>query len=144
MNKQSDANPAFRANLAHGSSPGRSRSRSHRSNQASRNRSVPSSGRAALEFSAADLLPFVNALGRGWKGLLLGVVGMAMAGLLCSLSFLRTSYTASAQLLRQTSTHVMEVLGAGELEPNPSASFLRAPELMQRAAAQARPPLSAE
>lgn len=144
MNKQSDANPAFRANLAHGRSPGRSRSRSYPSDQARGNRSVPSSGRGALEFGAADLLPFVTALGRGWKGLLLGVVGMAMAGLLCSLSFLKTSYTASAQLLRQTSTHVMEVLGDRELEPNTYASLLRAPELMQRVAAQARPPLSAE
>lgn len=39
---------------------------------------------------------------------------------------------------------MVEVLGDRELEPNTYASLLRAPELLQRVAAQARPPLPAE
>jgi protein involved in polysaccharide export with SLBB domain/capsular polysaccharide biosynthesis protein len=140
MKNQSDGNPAFRSHLANGGS----RSPSRATDRASGNGSVPSEQKGAPQFGAADLLPFVNALGRHWIWLLLGGVAMAIAGLLCGLFFWKNNYTASAQLLRQTSTRVMEVLGDRELEPNTYASLLRAPELLQRVAAQARPPLPAE
>jgi protein involved in polysaccharide export with SLBB domain/capsular polysaccharide biosynthesis protein len=106
---------------------------------------VPASARQeAPQFGAADLLPFVDALGRRWQWLLVGGVAMATVGLFSGLFLWKNSYTASAQLIRQASAHVMEVLGDRELEPNTYASLLRAPELMRRVAAQARPPLPAE
>lgn len=98
----------------------------------------------APQFGAADLLPFVEALGRRWGWLLLGGVVMALAGLSVGLWHWKDSYTASAQLLRQASAHVSEVLGDREMEPNTYASLLRAPELLQRVAAQASPPLPPE
>lgn len=69
---------------------------------------------------------------------------MAMAGLVGGLLLWKNSYTASAQLLRQASVRVTEVLGERELDPNTYASLLRAPELLQRVAAQASPPLPPE
>ncbi len=69
---------------------------------------------------------------------------MAMVGLFCGLWLWKDSYTASAQLLRQASSHVMEVLGDRELDPNTYASLLRAPELLQRVASNARPPVPPE
>lgn len=95
-------------------------------------------------FSAADLLPFVNALGRRWKWLFIGGVAMAMVGLASGLFLFKNSYTASAQLLRQASAQVTVVLGDRELDPNTYASLLRAPELLQRVANQARPPVPPE
>ena len=135
MNNESNANDESASRFANGRSPGR----------AIGNGLVPASAsKEAPQFSAADLLPFVNALGRRWKWLFVGAGGMAMVGLLCGLLLWKNSYTASAQLLRQASAHVMEVLGDRELDPNTYASLLRAPELLQRVAAQARPPLPAE
>ena len=98
----------------------------------------------APPFSAADLLPFVNALVRRRKWLLLGGLAMAMFGLLCGVLLWKNSYTASARLLRQASSHVLEVLGDRELDPKTYASLLRAPELLQRVAAQASPPVPPE
>lgn len=118
-----------------GASPGR----------ASGNGAGPASApKEAPPFSAADLLPFVNALGRRWKWLLIGGVAMALVGLASGLFLFKNSYTASAQLLRQASAQVTEVLGDRELDPNTYAGLLRAPELLQRVAAQARPPVPPE
>ncbi len=76
--------------------------------------------------------------------LLLGGVTMALVGAFCGVSLLKNHYTASTQLLRQSSAHVLQVLGERELDPNTYASLLRAPDLMQRVAAQAAPPIPTE
>ncbi len=135
MNDESKANGESPSQSANGRSPGR----------AIGNGQVPASAENETpQFSTADLLPFANALGRRWQWLLLGGVAMAGIGLVCGLLLWKDSYTASAQLLRQGSAHVMEVLGDRELDPNTYASLLRAPELLQRVAAQSTPPLPPE
>ena len=98
----------------------------------------------APKFGPADLLPFLNALRRRWLWLVMGGVALALVGLVGGSLFWKNSYTASAQLLRQTSAHVLAVLGERELDPNTYASLLRAPELLERVAAQASPPLLPE
>ena len=136
MNDESNAN---------GRSPGGARSKPRGTDQAIGNGHVPvSAPKEAPQFGAADFLPFVDALGRHWQWLLIGGLAMAMVGLVCSLLLWKNSYTASAQLLRQASAHAMDVLGERELEPDTYASLLRAPEILQRVAAQASPPLPAE
>ena len=135
MNDETNVNGESPDLSASGRSPGRAIGNGHVS------ASVP---KEAPQFSAGDLLPFVNELVRRWKWLLIGGVAMAMVGLLGGVLLLKNSYTASAQLLRQASGHVTEVLGDRELDPNTYASLLRAPELVQRVAAQARPPLTPE
>jgi len=111
-------------------------------NRAGRHDHEPASARpGAAHFSAADLLPFATALGRRWEWLLIGGVEMALVGLLCGVLLWKNSYTASAQLLRQTSARVTEVIGDRELEPGTSTSLLRSPELLERVTAQATLPL---
>jgi protein involved in polysaccharide export with SLBB domain/capsular polysaccharide biosynthesis protein len=144
MNDESNLNRESPSHFANGRLPGRTRSPSRAPDQAGRNGYGPASARSATpQFGTADLLPFVNALRRRWQWLLIGGMAMAMVGLLCGFLLWKSSYTASAQLLRQSSAHVMEVLDERELDPNTYASLLRAPELLQRVAAQANPPLSA-
>lgn len=143
MNEEANANGKSPSIFTDGQSPGSDRSRARaRANGIRHPTADPAEG--APPFNAADLLPFVDALGRRWKWLLAGGVVMATAGLLCGLLLWKNSYTASAQLLRQTSTRLTEVLGDRELDPNTYASLLRAPELLQRVAAQATPPLPVE
>ncbi|MCL4176663.1 MAG: polysaccharide biosynthesis/export family protein [Verrucomicrobia bacterium] len=134
MNDESNVNGELPDPSASGRSPGRARGNGHR----------PPSEPKAPQFGAADLLPFVNALGQHWRWLWLGGTAMALIGLLSGLWLWKPSYTASAQLLRQASAQVMEVLGDRELDPNTYASVLRAPELVQRVAAHARPPVTPE
>jgi capsular polysaccharide biosynthesis protein len=145
MNNEPDEARESPSRFANGRSPGRSRSRSRATEQSNGNGFAPSSSqKGAPQFGVADLLPFVTALGRRWKWLLFGGVVMAMAGLFCGLSLWKNNYTASAQLLRHASAHVMAVLGEREPEPNTYASLLRAPELLQRVSVQASPSLPAE
>src|SRR4051812_40433792 len=90
----------------------------------------------------ADLAPFLDALGRRWWLLLIGAVIMSAVVWHYGSAKWRDSYTASAQLLRQNSVHVNDLLGDRELEPDTYASLLRAPELLQTVAAQAQPHIS--
>lgn len=145
MNDESNANGESPSQFANGRSPGRAHSESRARDRAIGNGHVPAPApNGAPEFGVADLLPFVDALGRRWQWLLIGGVAMAVVGLSCGLLLWKNSYTASAQLLRQVSVRVTEVLGDREMDANTYASLLRAPELLQRVAAQARPPLPAE
>ena len=109
------------------------------------NNRIPASPQGgAPQFGVADLWPFVKALGRHWMWLLLGGAVMAAAGLAFGLWHWKDSYTATAQLLRQSSAQVVEVLGDREMEANTYVSLLRVPELLGRVAAQAAPPVPAE
>ena len=133
------------SHFENGESPGRARSRSDAGDRAAGNGHPPADReRITPQFGGADLLPFMDALMRRWKWLLAGGVAAGMAGLLGGLLLLQSSYTASAQLLRQAPTRVTDVLGDRELDPNTYASLLRAPELLERVAAQASPPIPAE
>ena len=133
------------SHFGNGKSPARAHSQSRAANRANGNGHEPRfAEKETPKFGAADFLPFVDALARRWKWLLIGGTVMAVFGALCGLLLLKNSYTASAQLLRQSSAHVLNVLGARELDPNTYTSLLRAPELLQRVAAQARPAIPAE
>ena len=146
MNDESNANRESSSHFASGRSPDGARSERimDRASGNVNGHAPAAAEKGVSQFGAADLLPFVDALGRHWMWLLIGGVAMAMVGLLCGLLLWKNSYTASAQLLRQASTHALEVLGERELDPNTYASLLRAPELLQRVAAQARPALPPE
>src|SRR5437870_5266984 len=86
------------------------------------------------QFSAADALPFLEALRRHWWWLAAGGAAFALVGFLFSIAVWKDSYTASAQLLRQEPERLTEVLGERELASDTYASLLRAPELLQRVA----------
>ena len=145
MNDEPNPNRESPNHFNGGPSPTGAREQSRTKERAISNGHVAASPRAGTpQFGVADLLPFVEALARRWKWLLLGGVVMAMASLSFGLWHWKDSYTASAQLLRQSSAQVAEVLGEREPEPNTYASLLRAPELLQRVAAQATPPIPAE
>src|SRR6187551_2457378 len=120
MNDESNGNGKSPSPAANGRASGRARSR----DWAARNGDSATDAEAGPQFSAADLLPFVDVLGRRWKWLLLGGGTMALVGLLCGLLLWKNSYTAAAQLLRQTSTRMTEVLGDRELDQNTYASLL--------------------
>jgi len=141
MNDESNGNREASAHFANGSTPGRAGAQS-------RTREWPngsaSAGKGVQQTTLANLLPFVEALGRRWQWLLIGGVALAAVALAGGLLLWKDSYTASAQLVRQTSTRATEVLGDRELDPNTYASLLRAPELVQRVAVQATPRVSAE
>lgn len=145
MNDEANVNRENQFHFTNGLPPGRGRSRGRVTNQTGGNGHDPEApATGAAKFGPADFLPFVDALGRRWKWLMLGGAAMAVLGLLGGLALWQNSYTASAQLLRQSSAQVMEVLGDREMEPNTYASLLRAPQLLQRVAAKARPPLTTE
>jgi len=99
---------------------------------------------AGPQFGPADLLPFAQAFARRWPWLVLGAAALGWAGGWCGVQRWKETYTASTALLRQSSTHVQDVLGDHDLDPNTYASLLRAPELVERVAAQALPPVDAE
>ena len=101
-------------------------------------------GKSVPQFGAPDLWPFADALGRHWKWLLFGGGIFALIAFSGGMLLWKNSYTASAQLVREAPTRVTEVLGDRELDPNTYASLLRSPELVQRVASQATPPLSVE
>jgi len=145
MNDDFNSNREPPPHSPNGRSPGLARPQSHAGNRTNGYGHDPRfPEKETPKFGVADCLPFVDALGRRWMWLVLGGVTMALVGVFCGMSLLKNHYTASTQLLRQSSTHVLEVLGERELDPNTYATLLRAPELMQRVAAQATPPLPTE
>ena len=141
MNDESNGNREGSPHYANGSTPGRAGSQSGTKEWAN---GSAAAGKGVQQANLANLLPFVEALGRRWQWLLIGGVALAAVALSGGLLLWKDSFTASAQLVRQTSTRATEVLGDRELDPNTYASLLRAPELVQRVAAQAAPRVSAE
>ena len=91
-----------------------------------------------------DAWSLLELLAQHWGRLLLSGVVMAVAGAGAGLAIWKTQYVAQAQLIRFDSPRAMEVLKPRQVSPQTLASVLRAPELLQRVAAQARPALSAE
>ena len=145
MNDESNASEGSPSRFTDGSQAGQKRFQTRAKNRSGANRSDSLSEKnGASQFGGADLMPFADALGRHWNWLLISSVVMASAGLWGGISLWENSYTVSAQLLRQSSSHVQEVLGEHDLDANTYISLLRAPGLMQRVAAQATPPLPVE
>ncbi len=79
-----------------------------------------------------------------WGWLLLGGLVLAAGGCAAGLRFWRTSYTAQAQLVYYESPNATEVFHPRQTTLQTLASLMRTPELLQRAAAQAQPPVSKE
>src|SRR6266545_4497499 len=96
----------------------------------------------APHLGAGDFWPFVEALGRRWGWLLLGGATLGLAGLWSGWLLWKSSYTASAQLIRYDSPNVAEVFGFRPAAPQTFASLLRSPELLRRVGARASPPIS--
>jgi protein involved in polysaccharide export with SLBB domain/capsular polysaccharide biosynthesis protein len=93
-------------------------------------------------FGPADAMPFVDALGRNWKWLVLSSIFLAALAFAGGYALWKTKYTAVAQLLRFESPEAAEILQDRELGAETFSSLLRSPELLQRVATQAKPPIA--
>src|SRR5690348_1526189 len=93
--------------------------------------------------TSGDVLSFVEIFLRRWRWLLIGGVVSGLMGFAGGLFLWRNSFTAPAQLIRYDSPNAVEVFGNRQAAPQTLPSILHSPELLQRVAAQAHPPLSA-
>jgi protein involved in polysaccharide export with SLBB domain/capsular polysaccharide biosynthesis protein len=94
--------------------------------------------------ASIDPLCFVEMLMQRWRLLLLaGGVAAAVAAL-AGMFLWRKSCTAVAQLIRHEPIGVNEFFKGPLLTPDTFAGILKSPELLQRVATNARPPVSAE
>jgi protein involved in polysaccharide export with SLBB domain/capsular polysaccharide biosynthesis protein len=92
----------------------------------------------------ADFWPFAQALGRRWPWLLIGTVATALIGFYAGLSLWKSTYTATANLVRYESPNATELVSFPQIAPQTFATLLRSPELLRRVGIEALPPLPAE
>ncbi|MDB6111112.1 MAG: Polysaccharide export protein, partial [Pedosphaera sp.] len=94
--------------------------------------------------ASIDPLCFVEVLMHRWRLLLLGGGLMAAVAALAGMFLWRSSCTAVAQIIRHEPIGVAEFFRGPLLTPDTFAGILKSPELLQRVATNAHPPVSAE
>ena len=102
----------------------------------------PQAAPAAAPSTPLRMWPLLELLAHRWGWLFLSGVALAIAAGAAGLRFWQTSYTAAAQLIYYESPNATEVFHPRPTTLQTLASLLRSPELLQRVAAQARPPVS--
>lgn len=110
------------------------------------NERQPRESRPAREPAPAiiDPLSFVEMLMQRWRWLVLGGCLMAAVAALGGMILWRSSCTAVAQLIRYEPIGVGDFFKAPLLTPDTFSGILKSPELLQRVATNAQPPISAE
>jgi protein involved in polysaccharide export with SLBB domain/capsular polysaccharide biosynthesis protein len=98
----------------------------------------------ASQLKPADFWPFAQALGRRWPWLLIGTVALGLVGFYAGLTLWKSSYTATAQLVRYESPNATELFNFRPVAPQTFATLLRSPELLRRVGIEALPPIPAE
>jgi capsular polysaccharide biosynthesis protein len=96
-------------------------------------------GRAA---AGIDPWSIGEALVKRWYWLILAGVVCGVAAAYAGREYWRTTYTASVQLIRSDSPMINEVMRDRASPMQTLADLLRSPDLMQRAAGLAKPPIS--
>ena len=94
--------------------------------------------------NAAELLLLLETILRRWRWLLAGGVALAALGFAFGMMYWQSSYTAPAQLIRYDSPNAEQVFGPRQVAPETLPSILRSAELLERAGAAAKPPISAD
>ena len=91
-----------------------------------------------------DPWSLAEAVARRWYWLALGAITFGVLAFLGATALWKSSYTASVQLIRHDSPVVAEVFRDRQVSMQTFADLFRSPELIQRVAAAAQPPLSAD
>jgi capsular polysaccharide biosynthesis protein/Mrp family chromosome partitioning ATPase len=85
-----------------------------------------------------------GAVARRWYVLAVVALGLGGLGFISGYKYWHSTYTASVQLIRDDSPRTVELFGERQVAPQTYSSLLHAPELLQRVAKKANPPITPE
>jgi capsular polysaccharide biosynthesis protein len=85
-----------------------------------------------------------GAVARRWYLIAVIALGLGGLGFFAGYKYWHSTYTASVQLIRDDSPRTVELFGERQVAPQTYSSLLHAPELLERVAKKANPPITPE